>query len=87
MHYEELAERARYFKKDSKGVAAMCEIWKEVLQEGREEGMERGRKEGRTEEQLSSIRNLMKNLGLSADKAMAALNIPVEKRKAYVKQL
>ncbi len=51
MHYEELAERARYFKKDSKGVAAMCEIWEEVLQEGREEG------ERKTE--LASIRNLI----------------------------
>ncbi len=36
MHYEELAERARYFKKDSKGVDAMCEIWEEVLKEGME---------------------------------------------------
>ncbi len=45
MHYEELAERARYFKKDSKGVAAMCEIWEEVLQEGREEGERKGREE------------------------------------------
>ncbi len=87
MHYEELAERARYFKKDSRGVDTMCEIWEEVLQEGREEGRVEGREEGRTEEQLSSIRNLMKNLGLSADKAMSVLNIPIEKRKAYAEQL
>ncbi len=35
-----------------KGVAAMCEIWEEVLQEGMEKGLEKGR----TEEQLSSIK-------------------------------
>ncbi len=42
---------------------------------------------GRTKEQLSSIRNLMKNLGLSADKAMTALDIPMEKRNEYAEQL
>ncbi len=83
MHYEELAERARYFKKDSKGVAAMCEIWEEVLQEGRAEG----REEGREEEQLSSIRNMVNKLGLTAEKAMDVLDIPMEKRKAYAEQL
>ncbi len=83
MHYEELAERARYFKKDSKGVAAMCEIWEEVLQEGMEKGMEKGR----AEEQLSSIRNMMNKLGLTAEKAMDVLDIPMEKRKAYAEQL
>ncbi len=87
MHYEELAERARYFKKDSKGVAAMCEIWEEVLQEGRAEGMEKGLAQGMALEQLSSIRTLMKNMGLTAEKAMEVLDVPIEKRKAYAAQL
>ena len=45
MNYEELAERARYYKKDSKGVEAMCEIWEEV----RSEGIAEGRAEGKSE--------------------------------------
>ena len=83
MHYEELAERARYYKKDSKGVEAMCEIWEEV----RREGIEQGERDGRFKEQLSSIRNLMETLNLTAQQAMDALKIPTEKRDVYVAQL
>ncbi len=87
MHYEELAERARYFKKDSKGVDTMCEIWEEVLQEGLERGREQGREQGRAEEQLSSIRNLMDTLQMTAQQAMNALKIPEEKQKIYSEHL
>ncbi len=87
MYYEELAERARYFKRDSEGVAAMCEIWEEVLQEGRAEGREEGRAEGERKTELSSIRNLMESVGWTAQQAMEALKIPEEKRKAYAEQL
>ncbi len=46
-----------------------------------------GRAEGRTEEQMSSIRNLMETLQLSAQQAMDALKIPMDKRKEYAEQL
>ena len=33
MNYEELAKKARYFKKDKKGVAAMCKIMEDMRNE------------------------------------------------------
>ncbi|MCM1162537.1 MAG: hypothetical protein NC412_15135, partial [Roseburia sp.] len=33
MNYEELAKKARYFKKDEKGVAAMCKIMEDMRNE------------------------------------------------------
>ncbi len=53
----------------------------------RMEGRAEGERKGRVEEQLSSIRNMMNKLGLSAEKAMDVLDIPMEKRKAYAEQL
>ncbi len=107
MYYQELANRVRYFKKDSKGVNAMCEIWEEVRREGLEQGIsqgieqgisqgikqgisqgiEQGISQGERKTELSSIRNLMETLHLTAQQAMDALKIPVEKRKSYVEQL
>ncbi len=85
MHYKELAERARYFKKDSKGVEAMCEIWEEVRSEGIAEGMAAGRAEGRSED----IKSLMQTTGWAIEKVMEALKIPKvewEKYKAAVQE-
>lgn len=33
MNYEELAKKARYFKKDEKGVATMCKIMEDMRNE------------------------------------------------------
>ncbi len=71
MHYKELAERARYFKKDSKGVEAMCEIWEEVRSEGRAEG------------KAEDIKSLMNRKGWSIEDAMDALGIPEGEWNAY----
>ena len=54
MYYETLANRARYLKKNEKGVAIMCKAMDELYQrgvdfgrvEGREEGIGIGREEG-----------------------------------------
>ena len=45
MHYKELAERAGYFKAETEGVNAMCEI----MEEFGEKKLEEGRLEGRLE--------------------------------------
>ncbi len=60
---------------------------KEQRREGREEGRAEGERKGRAEEQLSSIRSMMNKLGLTAEKAMDVLDIPAEKRDAYLAQL
>ena len=47
---------------------------------GRAEGEARGRAEGEARERLSSIRNVMQSLGISAAKAMDILRIPAGER-------
>lgn len=58
--------------------------------EGREEGRKEGREEGRKEGQetlLEAIKNLMANMKWSAEQAMAAMDIPAEKRTFYKAKL
>ena len=47
MHYPVLAKRADFFKHETKGVKAMCEVMQKLQDEGREEGRREGRREGR----------------------------------------
>lgn len=75
MYYPILAERVRYFKEDTKGVVSMCRV------------MEDMRKETATETLLLSIRNLMKNMNLTAEQAMAALGVPDADKAELRKQL
>ena len=50
-------------------------------------GVEMGRAEGRAESTLLCIKNLMKNMKLTAQKAMDALKIPDEERTHYMEML
>ena len=56
--------------------------------EGRIEGMAKGREEGmaqgREDNLLSNLRNLMKNMRLTAEQAMDALSVPEENRPKYL---
>ena len=63
MHYKILADRVRYFKEDAKGVETMCRAMEEM------------RKEAAIEELLKTLRNLMKNLGLTAEQALTAMGV------------
>ena len=79
MHYKILADRVRYFKEDAKGVEVMCRA------------MEDMRKEAAAEQNiltlLGAIRNLMKNLGLSAEQAMTALGVSDVERGILSKRI
>lgn len=63
----------------------------EGLREGRSEGLREGRseglREGRSEGIMASVRNLMKNMGLSIIEAMNALEVPEEERQRYIEAL
>ena len=48
-----------------------------------EKGMERGMERGKERERIFSIRNLMKNLQFTAEKAMDALSIPKAEQARY----
>lgn len=75
MYYHVLAERVRYFKEDQKGVASMCRAMEEM------------RKETATETLLVSIKNLMKNMNLTAEQAMSALGVADADKGRLLKQL
>ena len=59
--------------------------------EGRAEGIVEGRAEGRnegsSEAYYQAVKGAMKNFGISAEKAMDALNIPLSNREAILKKL
>lgn len=65
----------------------MCNISKGVLEEGIEKGIEKGIKQGTEKERLSSIRNIVETMQLTAEQAMDALKIPVEDRERYLELL
>ncbi len=76
MYYEVLADRMRYFKEDRGGARNMCEIMEEMLKEGREQE--------KVETWAESIRNLMRNLNLTAQQAMDALSIPAAEQEKVI---
>lgn len=97
MHYDVLKERAERFKDEAKGVVKMSSnpLWDEfvraydeemrdkVSEKVRKEVSEKVRKEVSEKERVFSIKNLMKNLKLSAEKAMEALAIPKSEWARY----
>jgi len=56
---------------------------KEAREYFKEEGREEGREKGREEGQFLSLKNLMKNMNLSLEKAMEVLQIPGENRNKF----
>ena len=56
MNYKELAERADYFKAETGGVNAMCELMEKFGEKKMEEGRMEGRLEGRAEGRIESAR-------------------------------
>jgi hypothetical protein len=53
----------------------------------KQEAAEKAREETRQEDMITSIRNLMETLKMTADQAMEALKIPEEEREKYLGQL
>lgn len=64
-------------------VALMCNLSKGV----REEGIQQGVQQGRQETLMESIANLMRNMKLTCEQAMAALGIPEADREWYAKKM
>ena len=91
MHYEILAERTRFFKESKEGVLTMCrsmeKMREESLREGMEQGMKQGLKQGMETTRAANVAALMKNMSVSAEKAMELLGIPAEERDALAKKV
>ena len=61
----------------------MCEALRELMKDE----IEKERQEAAQDTILENIKSLMHNLNLSAEQAMAALNIPVPNRSGYISRL
>ncbi len=72
---------------DEEEVIDMCRAWKNSMDQAKTEGILAGRLEGQDNERLSSIRNVMKNLGVSIQRAMEILGIPAEEQKKYISMI
>ena len=59
----------------------------EAMEQGREEGLEEGLEHGRNEQLVENIKNLMKNLGITAEEAMSNLGIASANYDKYLKML
>lgn len=79
MYFEQLADRARYYKENPEGVSQMCK----VMEEMRNEAAKRATIATNTE----AIKNVMESFKIDAEKAMDALKIPVSERPIYAAQL
>ena len=84
MYSEVLAERARFFKEDEKGVAAMCKVMEELYNEGVAEGTMQGEVRGAETERLKNIKSLIQRMGISAEAAMDALSIAKDEQSKYL---
>ena len=75
MYFEQLADRARYYKENPEGVEYMCKMMEEM------------RNDAILKAKIEDIRNVMKSLKVDAEKAMDVLMIPVPDRPLYAARL
>jgi hypothetical protein len=61
----------------------MCKALDDIVKDSEKRGEKRGRQEGRESNTILSITNLMKNLHLTAEQAMEALEVPQSQRQKY----
>ena len=61
MHYKVLAKRADFFKHETKGVNAVCEIMQQLMEECRDAAILEGLKKGRDEERTSTAMEMLRD--------------------------
>lgn len=79
MCYDLIKEKAKYLKESEEGVAHMCKIMEEALEQEAKASRERAT--------VEYIKNLMLNLKWTAEQAMDALSIPKAEQTAYLKMI
>jgi len=62
-------------------------IAEDARKDGLQQGLQKGRTEGLTEGTLQSIQNLIKNMGLSAERAMTVLGVSEADQPKYAEML
>ena len=78
MRYGALSKRVHHLKREQGGQLEMKNVQDEIFMEGKEEGLE----EGKEKERAEILRSIVKNLGVTADKAMQLMGLSeTEKQK------
>lgn len=55
----------------------------QMMLEAEERGIEKGVAKGRVNERIENIRNMVKNMGVSIERAMFVLEVPEDERQQY----
>lgn len=86
MNYQVLAEKTKFFKKDTEGVKIMSKILEDIrleaLQEGIELGEKRGIEVGKKEGAVNAVRLMLQDGTLSLEKIAAFAGLPYDEVKA-----
>ena len=65
----------KIYKETEEGVQAMCEITEKLCKKSEKKGI------------LFTLKNMMRNLGLTADKALDVCEVPKNERSFYLEKL
>ncbi len=87
---EKIVDRVGQVKASEKVGVLYMQKWEEEIimkQEAEKEGFERGIEQGKDQERLVLVRNVMKSLKVSAEKAMETLGIPESDYDKYLSRL
>ena len=91
---EKIVDRVGQVKASEKVGVLYMQKWEEEVimkqqaeKEGFDNGFKRGMEQGMEQERLEVIKNLMKNLKLTAEKAMESLGIPESDYDKYLSRL
>ena len=82
-----LSDRMKYLKSTNEEVIKMCNIVEEYTAKKVAEAAARSRDEGMRIANLNNIRNIMRNMHLSAEDAMCAIGIPKSDYTQYLAML
>ena len=90
-----VSESKRFYKETEEGARVMCEItekygkklYKKGEAQGFAEGEASGIAKGKSKGILFTLKNMMRNLGLTADKALDVCEVPTNERAFYLEKL
>ena len=78
-----VSETKKIYKETEEGVQAMCEITEKLCKKSEKKGFAEGEAKGI----LFTLKNMMRNLGLTADKALDVCEVPTNERAFYLEKL
>lgn len=86
-----VSETKKVYKETEEGVQTMCEITEKLYKKGKKlgfaEGEASGIAKGKSKGILFTLKNMMRNLGLTADKALDVCEVPTNERAFYLEKL